>query len=79
MSELRDAIKAWKDLADSEARSRRLGICLSEDTSRINERLYRRTAQALELEDKTGIAHCSCCLLPMEQCKKRKERTEKHV
>lgn len=33
--------------------------------------LFERTAQSLELEAETGVSHCVCHLIPMEECRKR--------
>jgi hypothetical protein len=34
----------------------------------------RAAAESLRLEEKTGVVHCTCHLIPMEDCRKRARR-----
>ena len=64
MNDLKSAIAHWNSLADAEVRGRNMGICVSPGASMARERIYRRTAESLRIELRTGVAVCSCCHKP---------------
>ena len=60
---LDEAIIWWRSLARQELDRDGNAVALE------RARTYERTAEALELEKKTGVWHCVCCLKPREQQK----------
>ena len=41
---------------------------------RYRQKLYMRTAESLIAESKTGVAHCSCHLLPYADCRRLRRK-----
>ena len=78
-AEIIESAEHWERQADeAEAQAawdRERGIDLSPaGTSAGDHRaqLYRATGQALRLEASTGIAHCSCHLVPATTCPRKR-------
>lgn len=70
---LQEAAKRWRELAREASECARLAIeCPLRSkwdhpaSHQARARTYERTAQSLELEQKTGVWHCACCLAPRE-------------
>lgn len=59
------AIAHWDALAIEQDRHIAEGITLCPQASKSKADLYRRTAEALRIELRTGQPHCACCLKPM--------------
>jgi hypothetical protein len=74
---LEEAAAHWDMLADQEINYREKNLCGCKgqqpcgckEVSRNREQSYRNTAKALRMQIETGIAHCSCHLLPMDKCR----------
>lgn len=56
--ELLEAAGHWDALAAEQP---------GDDCGRERAKLYRRTAEALRIQSKTGVAVCACCLKPYGQ------------
>jgi hypothetical protein len=64
MSTIAVSIVHWEALAVEQERAIAEGFACCPEASRAKASTYRRTAEALRLEERTGIWHCSCCLKP---------------
>lgn len=64
MNTLEESAKGWDDLAEQELNAIILGIACSPSTNITRANIYKRTAEALRIQDRTGIAVCSCCHKP---------------
>jgi len=66
MAEINTAIEHWEKLAtaEDETAAYHEGRCEYGGVARNRAGMFRRTAEALRLELKTGKAHCACCLKP---------------
>jgi len=74
-SDTEAAAKRWEALADSERERKKLdaryGSTAAHD-ARI--KMYENAAKSLRMSDETGIAHCSCHMIPMSECAARARR-----
>lgn len=61
---LAESIDHWEMLAAEQESQISPALVGLSDPARNRALLYRRTANALRLEQTTGQPHCSCCLLP---------------
>lgn len=68
MSDLLDAAKVWRCLAAQEIRMSEINAKYGDTTSHIKRaEIYTRCAEALEIQNETGVAVCSCCHKPIGQ------------
>lgn len=69
LRKLEQSAKHWSDLADTQDKQAEDLEAAGQYSGRHRHRarLYRRTAEAVRLRMKTGIAHCACCLLPKDK------------
>jgi hypothetical protein len=71
-SDTEASARRWEVLAEQERKRKELdaryGSTAAHD-ARI--KLYENAAKALRLGDVTGVAHCACHLIPMEECARR--------
>lgn len=51
----------WDALAAEQERFAVNGVALIPEVAKNKAALYRRTAEALRIEAKTGVAVCACC------------------
>ncbi|MFA6094160.1 MAG: hypothetical protein WC986_14575, partial [Elusimicrobiota bacterium] len=54
----------WRLLADQERKRPEWDHCYLPALAERKAKLYEDTARAIELEEKTGVAHCACHLIP---------------
>ncbi len=64
---LQESADHWRTLAQEQRDWGRYESSRGQYCGVYEERakLYERTAQSLEIQAKTGIAHCVCCLKPL--------------
>jgi hypothetical protein len=60
ISELEEAAQGWEHFAEHDPTC---NAALAESC--------RNAAKSLRLEEQTGVVHCACHLIPMEQCRQR--------
>ncbi|KKM61116.1 hypothetical protein LCGC14_1535010 [marine sediment metagenome] len=64
-TDLERAALCWDELADEELNRKLIDAkhgSTQGHSARV--RIYRRTAESIRLEIKTGRPHCACCLSP---------------
>jgi hypothetical protein len=60
------AIAAWRKLADDELRLAEINKRYGDvSTHMVRAEIYERAAQALEIQEQTGVAVCTCCHKPL--------------
>jgi hypothetical protein len=64
---LTESIAHWTALAEAQDRSIAEGFAACPQAAKHKADLYRRTAQALQYEQDTGVPVCVCCLKPRGQ------------
>lgn len=63
---LEAAIAAWRKLADDERALAEINKRYGDVSAyQVRAEMYERTAQALEIQQRTGVAVCSCCHKPV--------------
>lgn len=66
MSAILDAAQVWRDLAAQEIQMAEIDARYGDTTSHTKRaELYVRCAEALEIQDATGVAVCTCCHKPL--------------
>lgn len=64
MASLEGHASEWEALAVEQERHAELGLVLPKIAADRAE-VYRRTAEALRIEERTGVAVCVCCHKPL--------------
>ncbi|WP_394475051.1 hypothetical protein [Ralstonia mannitolilytica] len=60
------AIAAWRKLADDELRLAEINKRYGDVSAfMVRAEIYERAAQALEIQERTGVAVCTCCHKPL--------------
>lgn len=68
--EIKESIVHWRKLAEDELAKPTWDRFALPAICETRAEMYEQTARSLELELETGIAHCTCHLLPYEEARK---------
>lgn len=73
-AETKEHAKHWRRLAEQERKRPSWDKHYLPAIAAAKAEMFENAAKAIEKEAKTGIAHCACHLIPLQQCAELKAK-----